>query len=310
MALLENIRVFVRVVERGSLSAAGRQLRLSPAVVSHRMQVLESHLGVRLLNRTTRRVQPTEEGLAFYDACQDVISALEYAESVVADVGGTPQGTLRVTAPLGLGRRVLGPLMPAFHEANPQIKIQLRLSDHLLDLLTESVDAAVRMAVMRDSSLIGRKIMDCERVLCAAPSYLESHGAPQSPDDLLTHECLLLRFPGSQQYRWTLRSKGDPVTLPVRGSLDADDGNVLTTWALMGRGIVMKPIWEIADHLREGRLRPVLLDHAPEPAALSVLYPHRRLLPARVKAFADFAVDRVAAEVRTLLNGLDLAALQ
>ena len=309
MALLENIRVFVRVVEQGSLSAAGRQLRLSPAVVSHRMQALEAHLGARLLNRTTRRVQPTEQGLAFYNACQDVISALEFAESVVADAGGAPQGTLRVTAPLGMGRRILGPLVPEFRDAFPQIEVQLRLSDHLLDLLAESVDIAVRMGVMPDSALIARKIMDCERILCAAPAYLDAQGTPETPDDLLGHQCLLLRFPGSQQFRWTLNSKAGPTTVPVSGSFDADDGDVLTTWAVMGRGIVMKPVWEVADHLREGRLRPVLLDHAPEPAVLSVLYPHRQLLAAKVKAFADFAIERLGPALRAKLQDLDLAAL-
>lgn len=273
------------------------------------MQALEAHLGVRLLNRTTRRVQPTEQGMAFYNACQDVISSLEFAESVVADAGGAPQGTLRVTAPLGMGRRILGPLVPEFHDSYPQIDIQLRLSDHLLDLLAESVDVAVRMGVMPDSALIARKIMDCERILCAAPAYMEAKGTPATPDDLLTHECLLLRFPGSQQYRWTLHSKAGPTTVPVSGSFDADDGDVLTLWAVMGRGIVMKPVWEVADYLRDGRLRPVLLDYAPEPAVLSVLYPHRQLLAAKVKAFADFAIERLGPELRAVQQDLDLAAL-
>ncbi len=174
-------------------------------------------------------MQPTEEGLAIYDACQDVISVLEYAECIVADVGGTLQGTLRVTAPFGLGRRFFGPLVLAFNQTHPQINIQIRLSDHLIDLLTE--DAAIRMAVMPE-------------------------------------------------------------------------------WALMGRGIVMKPRWEIADHLRERRLRSMLLDHAPDPATLCVLYPHRRLLPAKVKAFADFTVKRIAVERRAMPNGLDRAALR
>jgi len=310
MALLENIQVFARVVELGNLSAAGRQLRLSAAVVSYRMQTLEDHLGVRLLNRTTRRVRPTEEGLAFYRACQDVIDAVGHAEGAVADVGGIPQGTLRVTASLAMGRRILADLVPRFHDAHPRVTVQLRLSDHLLDLLSESVDVAVRMAVLPDSSLIARKIVTCERVLCAAPSYLASRGVPRSPEDLLAHECLLLRFPGSQQFRWTLRSKSGPITLPVRGGFDADDGDVLTVWAAMGRGIVMKPVWEVAAHLRDGRLRPVLLDHAPEPVVLSVLYPHRQLLPAKVKVFADFAAQHIGCEVRAILDGLDLAALR
>jgi DNA-binding transcriptional LysR family regulator len=291
MALLENIRVFVRVVELGSLSAAGRHLRLSPAVVSHRLQQLEGHLGARLLNRTTRQVQPTEQGLVYYQACQDVLGALERAESAIADAGGTPRGSLRVTAPLGFGRQVLAALLPAFQTLHPEVDVRLRLSDHLIDLLQEAVDCAIRMAVLADSSLIVRKIADCPRVLCAAPAYLEAHGRPAAPEDLLEHRCLLLRFAGSQQFRWTLTTPDGPVTLPVTGPLDADDGDVLTTWALIGQGIALKPLWEVGAHLRAGRLEAVLPDFPPEPAVLAVLYPHRRLLPAKVKAFADFMVE-------------------
>jgi DNA-binding transcriptional LysR family regulator len=136
--LLENMEVFARVVEMGSLSAAGRHLRLSPAVVSHRLQQLENHLGVRLLNRTTRQVQPTEQGAAYYEACQEVLAAVAYADTIIADAGGTPRGNLRVTAPLGFGRRVLAPLVPAFIAKYPQLSVRLRLSDHLLDLARHS----------------------------------------------------------------------------------------------------------------------------------------------------------------------------
>ena len=309
MSLLDNMRVFVRVVEQDSMSAAGRMLRLSPAVVSHRIQALESHLGVRLLNRTTRRVQPTEQGVAFYQACQDVLAAVERAETVVAGAGGQPQGALRVTAPLGFSRRVLAPLVPDFQAAHPKVTLQLRCSEHLLDLLTESVDVAVRMAILPDSSLVSRKIADCERLLCAAPAYLSERGRPETPDDLMAHNCLLLRFPGSQQFRWSLQTPEGPRSLPLQGDCDADDGDVLTAWALDGRGIVLKPLWEVAEHLKTGRLEPLLLDSPPESVPLSVLYPHRRLLPARVKAFADFAVARFAESIERRLDGLSLERL-
>ena len=310
MSLLENIRVFVRVVEQDSMSAAGRQLRLSPAVVSHRIQSLEAHLGVRLLNRTTRRVQPTEQGLAFYQASLEVMAAVERAENVAAGVGGAPQGTLRVTTPLGFARRILAPLVPEFQALHPQVTLQLRLSEHIIDLLTESVDIAVRLAILSDSSLISRKVVDCERLLCAAPAYLSEAGTPEAPEDLLDHNCLLLRFPGSQQYRWILQTADGPRPLSVHGRFDADDGDVLTTWALAGQGIVMKPLWEVAEHLRAGALVPLLLDNPPEAAALSILYPHRRLLPAKVKAFADFAVPRFAQAIKQRLDGLSLAGLR
>ena len=302
--LLENMQVFTRVVELGSLSAAGRHLRLSPAVVSHRLQQLENHLGVRLLNRTTRQVQPTEQGSAYYEACLEVLAALAHAESVIADAGGTPKGSLRITAPLGFGRRILAPLLPRFAQHYPQLDLRLRLSDHLLDLLREAVDVAIRLAVLTDSSLIARKIADCPRLLCAAPTYLAEKGTPERPEDLLDHQCLLLRFPGSQQFRWTLRAAEGPEAVAVSGRMDADDGDMLTEWALLGQGIVLKPAFEVAEHLRGGRLLPVLPDFPPEPVTLAVVYPHRRLLPAKVKAFADFMVEEVGQVISRAMRGL------
>jgi DNA-binding transcriptional LysR family regulator len=302
--LLENMQVFTRVVELGSLSAAGRHLRLSPAVVSHRLQQLENHLGVRLLNRTTRQVQPTEHGAAYYEACLEVLAALAHAESVIADAGGTPKGSLRVTAPLGFGRRILAPLVPQFIERYPQLDVRLRLSDHLIDLLREAVDVAIRLAILTDSSLIARKIADCPRLLCAAPDYLADKGAPERPEDLLDHQCLLLRFPGSQQYRWTLRTAEGPEAFSVAGRMDADDGDMLTEWALLGQGIVLKPVFEVAEHLRGGRLVRVLPAYPPDPVSLAVVYPHRRLLPAKVKAFADFMVEEAGKVISEATRGL------
>ena len=297
MSLLENIRSYVRVVELGGLSAAGRHLRLSPAVISHRLQQLEEQLGVRLLNRTTRQVQVTQQGEVFYQGCLEVLAALERAETAVSEAGASPKGTLRVTAPLGLARRWLAPLITEFRAQYPHVEVRLRLSDHLLDLVKEGVDVAVRVAVLRDSSFVMHKVADCRRILCAAPAYLQRHGVPRLPDELFRHNCLLLRFPGSQQFAWTLQSQEGPVKLAVSGRLDADDGDVLTGWALAGEGIVLKPAFEIAGELRSGALVPVLEDFPPEPATLAVLYPSRQLLPAKVRAFVDFTVPRLRAAI-------------
>ncbi len=310
MALLENIKVFVRVVELGSFSAAGRNMRLSPAVVSHRIQQLEGHVGVRLLNRTTRQVQPTEQGMLYYEACLEVQRAVEQAETSVAGAGAAPRGTLKVTAPLVFGRRILAPLIPEFQAATPNVEVQLRMSEHLLDLIKEGVDAAVRLSVPMDSSLVIRKIADCRRVICAAPGYLAARGEPATPDDLKDHNCLLLRFSGSKQFRWTLNGPKGQATINVGGPLDADDSDVLTQWAVAGHGIVMKPVWEVADHLRAGRLTPILTNFPPVPLTLGVLYPHRRLLPAKVRAFADFMVERVAPMMAEATNGLELPAAE
>ncbi|HZM74386.1 MAG TPA: substrate binding domain-containing protein, partial [Candidatus Limnocylindrales bacterium] len=158
-------------------------------------------------------------------------------------------------------------------------------------------DVAIRLAVLGDSSLIARKIADCPRVLCAAPAYLAQHGTPERPEDLLDHQCLLLRYPGSQQYRWTLRTPDGPEPFAVTGRLDADDGDMLTEWALLGQGITLKPTFEVAAQLRAGRLVPVLPAFPPEPVTLAVVYPHRKLLPAKVKAFAEFMVDEAGRAV-------------
>ncbi|MEZ5824179.1 MAG: LysR family transcriptional regulator [Geminicoccaceae bacterium] len=294
MSLLENIRLFMAVVEVGSMSGAGRRHRVSPAVVSHRMMQLEQHLGVRLLNRTTRKVQVTEHGRIFYESSRDVIDALDAAEASVSEAATQPKGNLRVTAPLSFGRRFLPSLVAGFRNDFPDVSVRLRLSDHLIDLLGEGVDCAIRLASLEDSSLIQRKIATCRRVLCASPAYLERNGTPKEVDDLLQHQCLLLRFPGSRQFRWSLHTGEGLRTLQVQGALDADDGDVLTEWALLGLGITMKPVFEIAGHLREGRLVPILADAPPEPVSLAVLYPHRRLLPAKVKVFAEFMVQHGA----------------
>jgi DNA-binding transcriptional LysR family regulator len=291
MATLENITVFLRAVETMSFSAAGRALRLTPAVVSHRIQSLEKHLGCRLFNRTTRQIQLTEQGRVFYEKCLEIRDAVERAESSIAEIGAHPRGTLKVTAPLGLGRRIIAPLVPKFREEYPEIDVRLRLSDHLLDLLTESVDLAVRLAPMADSSLILRKIADVRRVFVASPSYLEKQGAPKTPEDLLQHNCLLLRFPGSTQFRWSVMKDNSPLNLAVSGHCDADDGDILTQWAIAGEGIALKPFFEVAQEMREGKLIEILPATPPTPVALGVLYPYQRMVPLKVKAFADRVIE-------------------
>ena len=310
MSLLENIKVFVRVVELGSLSAAGRHMRVSPAVASHRMKELEKHVGVRLFNRTTRQLSPTEHGRLFYEGCLEVLHALEQAEATVAAVGGRPRGAIRVTVPLGLGRRVIGPAVPDFCKEYPEIEVRLRLSDYMIDLAREGVEVAIRLAVLGDSSLTMRKICDCERVLCAAPDYLEEKGQPRTPEDLAGHRCLLLRYPGSTQFRWPLQTDGGPTKRTISGPFESDDGDILTDWALAGQGIVMKPLFEVAGHLRSGTLVPVLTDTPPEPVSLAILYPHRRLLAPKIRVFADFMHERCLKDLGRMLDGMTLASLR
>ena len=288
--MLNELNVFVRAVELGSISAAARSLRLSAAAASHRLLQLEDQVGARLLNRTTRNLQPTEAGHIFYEHALDVLRAVERAESSMATASGVPTGVLKVTAPLGFGRRVLAPLVAEFNEKYPKVEVRLRLSDHQVDLLAEGIDIAVRMAVLTDSSFVARKLVDCPRIVCASPRYIEKFGAPQAPEDLAQHNCLALRFPGSAESRWSFRSNEGTKTVAVSGRFDADDGDVLTQWALQGAGIVLKPYWEVATHLRNGELEPLLHGHEAEPVSLSLLYPHRQQLPVKVRVFADYLI--------------------
>lgn len=298
MGLLEDIRVFVRSVEKGSFSEAGRDLRLSAAVVSHRVLSLEQRLNCRLLNRTTRKMQLTAAGRSFFERCIDVMDAVERAESSVAGA----RGAIKVTAPLGLGRRLVAPMVTRFQSAHPELDIRLRLSDHLLDLIAEGIDIALRMASLDDSTFVLRKVADVERILCASPDYLAQNGVPKVAEDLKAHKCLLLRYPGSQQFRWTLLVQNTPVTLPVRGPVDSDDGDILTGWALSGAGIALKPVFEVADHLASGALVPVLPNFRPPPLTLSILYPSRRLLSPNVKLLSDMLFEEGRSHIRENLS--------
>ncbi len=303
MIYLDNVAVFVRVVELGTLSAAGRDLRISPAVASHRIKELEKHLGVRLFNRTTRQVSPTEHGRAFYDGAKKVLDAVAEAEANVASLSDQPRGVIRVTAPLGFGRRFIASGIPEFHDRFPQIEVRLRLSDHNVDMMKEGIDLAFRLGLMEDSSLRMRGMLECERLLVASPDYLARKGVPDRPAALVAdgHECLLLRFPGSREFYWTLHGPDGPEKVEVSGPFDSDDGDVLTDWALAGRGIAMKPRFEVEAHLRSGRLCAVLPTAPPPPVQLAAVYPHRKFQDPKLRLFLDFMVARCQRLVRDAL---------
>ena len=296
MPYLESLRVFVRVVELGSITAGGRDLRMSPAVASNRIKDLETRYGVRLLNRTTRKLVPTEVGRAFYDNARRVIETLDEAEAVVSGFSGNPHGALRVTAPLGLGRRLIAPLVPKFCDEYPGVELRLRLSDRNVDIIADGIDLAFFLGEPQDSALKWRRIAECRRVLVATRAYLDAHGTPAIPDDLVGHNCLLLRYPRSPEYYWVLETPEGPQKLLVNGKFDADDGDVLSAWAQEGRGIVNRPRYEVAAQLASGELVEVLPQFPPIPSQFGVLTPHRRLQDPKVRLFADF----IARETRAV----------
>jgi DNA-binding transcriptional LysR family regulator len=300
MSYVNNIRMFVRVYELGSMSAAARDQRTSPAVASARISELEKHLGVRLFSRTTRSLQPTENGRIFYDGARRVLEAIDDAEAAVMDVTQNPRGTIFVAAPLGIGRRLIAPRVPAFKDQYPQIDVRLRLSDRGIDVVAEGIDVAFHLGLLEDSTLKVRTIADCPRLLCAAPAYIARRGMPTDGEALVRdrHDCLNLRFPGAKEFQWTLQTPDGPRRFEITGPFESDDGDVLTGWALDGRGIVLKPLFEVADHLREGRLVPVATATPPLPIQLSALSQHRRLKDPKVQLFTDYMAAQIREDLR------------
>ncbi len=300
MSYLDNIRTFVRVYELGSMSAAGRDLRISPAVTSSRISQLEEHLGVRLFQRTTRSLTPTEQGKSFYRGATEILQAVETAEAQIVNITEHLKGSLYVAAPLGVGRRLIAPQVPEFLAEYPDVRVRLRLTDRKVDLTTEGLDLAFFLGQPEDSNLRIRKIADVERVLCAAPDYIARRGMPADGDALIAkqHECLNLRFPGATEFQWSLSTPDGPRRFRVDGRYESDDGDVLTDWALAGHGIALKPVFEIARHLKSGALVPVATATPPMPIQMACLFTHRRRQDPKTRLFMEFMVERIGSTIR------------
>lgn len=310
MSYVQTLKMFVRVYELGSMSAAARDQRVSAAVASSRISELEKHLGVRLFNRTTRSLQATESGRIFYDGAHKVLSAIDDAEAAVMDATQNPRGTIMVAAPLGVGRRYIAPHLPAFKDEYPMIDLRLRLSDRKVDMTAEGLDVAFHLGPLEDSALKMRLIAEYPRVLCASPDYIARRGLPADGDALIAddHDCLSLRFPGAVEFQWTLQTPDGPRRFDISGPFETDDGDVLTGWALDGRGIVMKPVFEVASYLRSGQLIPVATATPPLPTQLSCLTQHRRLRDPKIRLFLDFIITRCKADMAAAVANLTLAA--
>lgn len=292
MSYVNSLKTFVRVFELGSMSAAGRDQRVSAAVASARIAELEKHLGVRLFNRTTRSLQPTEQGAIFYKGAIKILETIEEAETAVADVSRSPRGSIHVAAPLGIGKRLIAPLIPGFKDLYPAIDVRLRLSDRRVDITAEGLDVAFLLGALEDSNLRVRPIAECRRVLAASPDYIARRGMPRSGRDLVEerHACLMLRYPGAREFIWTLVTPEGPRRFEVTGPFESDDGDVLTGWALAGRGIILKPVFEIAELLRSGELVAVAEETPPQEVRLAALFPHKRLQDPKIRLFIEHMV--------------------
>lgn len=290
----EDLVLFIRTVELGSLSAAGRDLRISPAVASSRIQRLESQLGQRILNRTTRQINLTPDGETFFEHCLIILKQVDAAQDAVSARRDKPAGVLKVSAPTAFAKLHIAPYIPDFVEKYPDIRVSLVVSDRITNFMEEKIDLAIRIAELKDSSFIVRKLAENIRVLCAAPEYLKTAPRLNTPEDLKDHNCLLLRFPGSQQFQWRLITKsGEELTPSVSGNMDSDNGEVLTDWCRMGKGIALKSMWEVGEDIATGRLVQVLPEYALPSHTVHSLYPHALFLPPRVRVFIDYLADTI-----------------
>ena len=287
MGQFRQISTFVEVVARGSLSAAARAEGIAPAMIGRRLDALETRLGVKLLQRTTRRLALTNEGAAFLEDCQRILSELEEAESAVAERSAKASGHLLVSAPAGFGRQHVAPLLPSFLAEHRDVTVNLNLTDRIVDVVGEGVDVAIRIASLSDSSLVGVKLVDNQRVLVASPAYLRRKGTPRSLADLARHNCLAISSEGSQR-GWAFSENGKIVTLKVAGNMVCNDGAVLHDWALAGKGLAWRSMWEVGSDIEAGRLRTVLDQFAAPGNDIYAMFAQRRHLPLRIRAFVDF----------------------
>ncbi len=284
----EQIDAFVTVVEHGGISAAARALDRDPSVISRRLDALEARLGVRLLSRTTRRITLTEAGAAYLTRVRTILSELAAADSEAAEGAAVARGLLRLSLPATYARRWIAPRLPEFVAAYPEVQLELRHTDRFVDLVAEGFDAAVRIGELSDSSLTVRRLAQVETILCASPDYVAHRGAPTRPADLDKHECLRFPMEGFRQ-GWKLRSGDEHVTQRVSGSIVSDEGEGLVAACIAGAGILPASDWEIGRDLAGGRLVRVLPDWRFDvEAAVQVVLPPGRLIPAKTRAFVEW----------------------
>lgn len=290
MDKLSSLRAFVKVVETSSFSEAGRRLRLSRSAVSKYVAELEEDLGVQLLSRTTRRVTPTENGQAYFERALAILADLDAADHSVSQAQAAPRGLLRVNAPMSFGTMQLGPALAGFMQQYPELQIQLALSDEHVDPVQDGLDVTLRIADLESSSLIARRIMPIERVVCASLGYLKQRGTPKHPTELRNHDCLTYGYLSTGN-QWKLTGKDGDHWISPRWTLCANNAEVLRDAAAAGRGVALLPVFIAAAELKAGKLQTLLTDYHAPPLSLYAIYPPTRHLGVKVRLFIDYLVE-------------------
>jgi DNA-binding transcriptional LysR family regulator len=288
----EDMRLFCQVMESGSFTAAAEQLGLSKQFVSRRLMQLEDRLGVRLLNRSTRRLDVTPLGQSYYESALRLLSDVEQVEQGIAGQNSEPRGTIRLSAPLSFAMAHLGCLLPLFLQRHPQVSVEVDLSDRPVDLIGEGYDLVLRIGTLEDSTLIARRIASVQRVYCASPDYLALRGTPLKPEDLAHHDCL--PYGHGRHVQWRFQTKGKLQSVNVSGRMRVNNGELLRDTAIAGLGVTYLPTFIVADALKDGRLVTLLEDFAPEALTLSAVYPQHRQSSRPVQALVAFLRERLA----------------
>ncbi|MBP0597179.1 LysR family transcriptional regulator [Herbaspirillum sp. LeCh32-8] len=291
---ISDIEFFTRLVRYGSLSALARDLGLTPPAVSARLAQLEKRLGVRLLNRTTRRLAMTQEGELYLKTGSRLLEEVQELERMVSSSREVPRGLLKVNATFGFGRRHIAPALSAFRLRYPEVDVQLDLTDRPMNLAESAFDVGIRFGELPDSRLVARRLASNRRFICGAPSYLEQHGEPQSPDDLRSHRCIVLRENDTAYGTWHFSRGKRQQTVKVHGAMSSNDGEATLHWALDGHGLLLRSQWDVQQFIDAGRLRRVLPDWDLPPADIYAVYPERLNLSAKVRVFIDFLEKTVS----------------
>jgi DNA-binding transcriptional LysR family regulator len=291
MDRISDLEFFIQLVKQGSLAALARELGVTPPAVTSRLAQMEKRLGVRLLNRTTRRLSVTHEGEVYLATGARLLAELHELEQTVSRSRGIPKGLLRVNATFGFGRRHLGPAIVDFVRRYPAVEVQLELTDRAINLADKAFDIGIWFGTIPDSRMVARRVVGNRRILCAAPEYLQQAGMPSVPRDLQTHQCIVLRESDAAFGTWHFTRGSRQETVKVRGGLSTNDGETGVLWALAGFGILMRSEWDVHAHLDSGRLVPVLRDWALPSADIFAVYPERANLSAKVGVFIDFLID-------------------
>lgn len=291
------MQVFVKAVELGSFSAAGNALEMSSQLVGKHVQMLEHHLGVRLLNRTTRRQHLTDIGTTFYERAKLILAEVEAAEGLAAETRATPRGRLRINAPVTFGIHALSPKLPEYLGRYPEVTVELSITNRPVDVIDEGFDLVFRVGHLTDSGLIARPLAPYRLLLCAAPSYIAAHRPIRTPKDLSEHECLGFIHPVLAK-EWTFDGREGRVTVPVSGRLMVDSGEALIAAGLSGMGVLLQPAELVRPYLATGQLVTVLPDYSAPTRPMHILYaPDRRMTP-KLRSFIDFALDNFGPEAR------------